>query len=284
MLLFSITRLSAPESSGLTIAPGDRARYPFILATDHHARRVAISFQGFSIGVVMPALNEEGVVGATLDSIPRDIVDVVWVADNGSTDGTAAEAAAHGACVVFEARRGYGAACLAALASMEQIGPPDVVAFIDADGSEPVDELPVVLEPIACGKADFVIGYRQFKDTAAHVSFGNRLACWIISTIAGYRFRDLGPFRAIRFDALKRLALKDRDYGWNVEMQARAVAEGLSITEVPVSHLPRPAGRSKISGSVLGTIRAGSKIIQTALREAWRARKPRKSRGKQGRP
>jgi glycosyltransferase involved in cell wall biosynthesis len=227
----------------------------------------------------MPALNEEGVIGRTLDSIPRDIVDVVWVADNGSTDGTAEEATTHGACVVHESRRGYGAACQAALASMERAGPPEIVAFIDADGSEPVDELPIILEPITRGYTDLVIGYRQFTDTAPHVSSGNRVACWILGALTGRRFRDLGPFRAIRFDSLKRLALTDPNYGWNVEMQARAVGVGLAIAEVPVSHLPRQAGRSKISGSVAGTIKAGSKIIATSLGEGWRARRSRKSHG-----
>ena len=227
----------------------------------------------------MPALNEEGVIGRTLDSIPRDIVDVVWVVDNGSTDGTAMEATTRGACVVLETRRGYGAACQAALASMERAGPPDVVAFIDADGSEPVDELPIILEPIARGEMDLVIGYRRFADTAPHVSLGNRMACWILRAMTGRRFRDLGPFRAIRFDSLKRLALKDANYGWNVEMQARAVGVGLAVAEVPVSHLPRLAGRSKISGSIAGTIKAGSKIIATSFGQGWRARRSRKSHG-----
>lgn len=223
----------------------------------------------------MPALDEEGVIGSTLDSIPRDIVDAVWVADNGSTDATAEEAARHGASVVREPRRGYGSACQAALVAMEQAGRPDVVVFLDADGSEPADELPVVLEPIASGQADFVIGYRRFGDAPAHVSLGNRAACGILRLLTGHHFRDLGPFRAIRFDALESLALVDRDYGWNVEMQARAVGAGLRIVEVPVSHRPRAAGRSKISGSLVGTVRAGSKIILTSLREGWRARSRR---------
>ncbi len=220
----------------------------------------------------MPALDEEGVIGGTLDSLPHGIVDSVWVADNGSADATAEEAARHGARVVREMRRGYGAACQAALSAMERAGPPDVVVFLDADGSEPADELSVVLEPIASGQADFVIGYRRFGDAPLHVTLGNRLSCGILRWLTGYRFRDLGPFRAIRFDALRRLELVDPDYGWNVEMQARAVGEGLRIAQVPVSHRPREAGRSKISGSLVGTIRAGSKIIITSLREGWRAR------------
>ncbi|UCF19630.1 MAG: hypothetical protein JSU87_17225, partial [Gemmatimonadota bacterium] len=108
---------------------------------------------------------------------------------------------------------------------------------------------------------------------AAHVSLGNRLACLILRSLTGHRFRDLGPFRAVRFRALQSLRLEDLDFGWNVEMQARAVALGLRIAEVKVSHRPRRAGRSKISGSVVGTARAGGKILLTAAREGWRARR-----------
>jgi glycosyltransferase involved in cell wall biosynthesis len=225
-----------------------------------------------SVAVVMPALDEEGVIGSTLASIPADIIDAVWVADNGSVDATAAEAATYGARVVAEPRGGYGAACQAALAAMERRA-PHVVVFIDADGSQPVNELEVLLRPIVEDRADLVIGTRRFGDTPAHVSLGNRLACMILSSLTGHKFHDLGPFRAIRFDALRSLALSDDDYGWNVEMQARAVARGLRVVEVPVSHRRRVAGRSKISGSAIGTIRAGAKIVWVALREGWRARR-----------
>ncbi len=150
--------------------------------------------------------------------------------------------------------------------------PPDVVAFIDADGSQPIDELRRMLQPIADGQADLVIGVRGFCATPLHVSLGNRLACTILRWLTGHKFGDLGPFRAIRFPALGRLGLVDPDYGWNVEMQARALAAGLRIVEVPVSQRPRRAGRSKISGSLRGTLGAGAKILATALREGWRAR------------
>ncbi len=228
--------------------------------------------EGLGVGVIMPALNEAEAIGETLESIPRDVVDVVWVADNGSTDDTAAEAERHGARVVREPRRGYGAACQAVLKEMKEAEPPDVVVFIDADGSQPVEELTAVLEPIVDARADLVIGYRRFADAPPHVSLGNKLACSILNALTGEKFRDLGPFRAIRFRALERLGLKDLDYGWNVEMQARAVAEGLRIVQVPVSHRKRQAGRSKISGSLKGTVRAGSKILMTAVREGWKAR------------
>ncbi len=233
---------------------------------------------GLTVGVVMPALDEEGVIGLTLASLPGELVDVVWVADNGSTDATAAVARAAGARVVQEQRRGYGAACQAALGAMEQEDPPDIVVFLDADGSAPVEELPALLDPIRCDAADLVIGVRPFDHVPLHVAFGNRLACWILGRLSGVAVRDLGPFRAIRFDALLRLRLRDSDYGWNVEMQARAVAEGLRIVQVPVPHHPRAGGRSKISGSVRGTLRAGVKILGMAVREGWRARRRRAGR------
>lgn len=225
------------------------------------------------VAVIMPALDEEGVIGATLDTIPADIVDAIWVADNGSSDDTAAEAAAHGARVVSEPRRGYGAACQAVIRALAAEAPPDVVAFVDADGSQPVEELPELLGPIVAGRADLVIGVRRFRATGAHVSLGNRLACLILRALTGHRFADLGPFRAIRFAALTQLGLRDLDYGWNVEMQARALGEGLRIVEVPVSHRARRRGRSKISGSVRGVVRAGAKILWTAVVEGWRARR-----------
>jgi glycosyltransferase involved in cell wall biosynthesis len=227
----------------------------------------------------MPALNEEGVIGPTLDAIPRDIVDVVWVADNGSRDDTAAEAKAHGAHVVHEPRRGYGAACLAAIEMMRRRIPPDVVVFLDADGSQPIDELSLLLDPIADDEADFVLGVRRFGDTPTHVSIGNRMSCAILRSLTGRAFGDLGPFRAIRYESLSSLELDDLDYGWNVQMQARALAAGLRIQEVDVSHRPREAGQSKISGSLVGTVRAGSKIIRTSLREGWRARRLLRSHG-----
>jgi glycosyltransferase involved in cell wall biosynthesis len=226
----------------------------------------------------MPALNEEGVIGSTLDAIPRDIVDVIWVADNGSRDDTAAEAKAHGAHVVEETRRGYGAACQAGIEMMRG-DPPDIVVFLDADGSQPIDELNILLGPIADDEADFVVGVRHFADTPTHVSIGNRVSCAILRSLTGRAFGDLGPFRALRFDSLCSLQLDDLDYGWNVQMQARAVATGLRIKEVDVSHRPRQVGRSKISGSLVGTARAGSKIIVTSLREGWRARRSMRPHG-----
>ncbi len=228
---------------------------------------------GLSVAVVMPALNEEGVIGATLAAIPADLVDTVVVADNGSEDGTGAEAAAQGARVIREPRRGYGSACQAALRELGRAGPPDIVVFLDADGSGPIEELERLLQPIAESDVDLVIGSRRFGATAAHVSLGNRLACLALRSLTGHGFRDLGPFRAIRFTALESLALRDLDFGWNVEMQARALARGLRTVELEVSHRPRRAGRSKISGSVAGTVKAGGKILLTAVREGWRARR-----------
>lgn len=222
--------------------------------------------RGQVVAAVMPALNEEGVIGGTLRGLP-DRVDVVWVADNGSTDGTAAEARATGARVVHESRRGYGAACQAAIRSMAESGsPPAIVVFLDADGSQDPAELDRVVGPIAEGAADLVIGVRRPDALPPHVAVGNRLACLILHLLTGHRFSDLGPFRAVSYDALQRLRLRDLDWGWNVEMQARAVGVALRIREVPVAHRPRRGGSSKISGSLRGTLAAGSKILWTAVR------------------
>jgi hypothetical protein len=162
---------------------------------------------------------------------------------------------------------------------MRRAGSPDVVVFLDADSSQPIDELPILLGPIVDDEADFVIGARGFRDTSAHVSIGNRVSCAILRGLTGRKFHDLGPFRAIRFGTLVQLALRDLDYGWNMEMQWRAVAVGTRIVAVPVSHRPRLAGGSKISGSVSGTIRAGSKILWTSVREGWRARRSLRGNG-----
>ena len=229
-------------------------------------------FKNLSVAVVMPALDEEGVIGPTLQTMP-EVVDSVWVADNGSSDETAAEARRYGARVVTEKQRGYGAACQAAIRAIGEAGAPDVLVFVDADGSQPLDELDALLSPISNEEADLVIGFRRFADTPFHVALGNQTACTILRWMTGHEFRDLGPFRAIRFTSLQRLRLNDRNWGWNVEMQARALAEGLRIVEVPVSHREREAGRSKISGSIRGTLRAGSKILLTAFLEGLRARR-----------
>ena len=219
--------------------------------------------------LIIPALNEEEAIGATLARVPPGLFDCVIVADNGSTDRTAEVARAHGARVVQEPRRGYGAACLAAIAAL----PAEVecVVFLQADGSEDPAEAARLLEPIARGEADLVIGSRVLGSAepgalAPHQRFGNRLATFLIRLLYGRRYTDLGPFRAIRRNALERLRMRDRGYGWTVEMQVRALEEGLRVVERPVSYGRRRAGTGKVSGSWKASLAAGAKILATIAR------------------
>jgi glycosyltransferase involved in cell wall biosynthesis len=194
----------------------------------------------------------------------------VIVVDNGSRDRTAEAARRAGAMVVSEPRRGYGAACLAGLAFLRP-RPPDIVAFLDADLSEDPAQLPELLAPIREGRADLVIGSRTLGEREEGSltpvqEFGNRLATLLLRLFFGARFTDLGPFRAIRWEALERLGMRDRGYGWTVEMQARAARAGLRCAEVPVRHRRRRAGRSKVAGTIAGMLGAGVKIPLTILR------------------
>lgn len=219
------------------------------------------------VAVVMPARNEEASVGRVLDEIPRERVDRVIVVDNGSTDATADVARAHGAEVVREPRAGYGAACLAGIARTD--GAVDVIVVLDADHSDYPDDLPALLAPIETGDADLVIGSRVLGEAEPgalpwNQRWGNWLACRLMRLFYGARCTDMGPFRAIRRDALLALRMRDPTFGWNVEMHARALIAGLRVREVPVRYRRR-IGQSKISGTVRGTIRAGAKIIGTIL-------------------
>lgn len=217
--------------------------------------------------VVIPALDEERSIGLVLSALPWALLERVVVADNGSTDGTAAVAAAAGATVVEARRRGYGSACLAGLAALGDLAPDDIVVFLDADFSDHPDELPLLLEPITAGRAELVIGSRALGraepgSMLPQQRFGNALATFLIRLAFGHTYTDLGPFRAITGRALGVIAMADRDWGWTVEMQVRALQEGLAVVEVPVSYRRR-VGRSKIAGTVRGTLAAGVKILWT---------------------
>jgi len=196
----------------------------------------------------------------------------VVVCDNGSSDGTAEVARSRGAVVVRESRRGYGAACLRALDAL-RADPPDAVLFLDADGSDDPAEAEALLAPLVSGRADLVIGSRTLgrREPGAltlQARFGNALATRLMEWIYGVRWTDLGPFRAVRWEALERLGMRDRDFGWTVEMQVKAARAGLRGVEVPVRYRRR-IGRSKISGTVTGAVRAGAKILATIAREAF---------------
>jgi glycosyltransferase involved in cell wall biosynthesis len=226
--------------------------------------------KGLTIDVVIPALNEEPSLPLVLADLPRSSVRRIVVADNGSTDGTVRVAREGGAEVVAATRRGYGSACLAGLDHLRRTGPPDVVVFVDADYSDYPEELPALVAPILSGEADLVIGSRVLgrRERGAllpQARAGNLVACLLIRIFYGYRFTDLGPFRAVRWDALERIGMADPDFGWTAEMQVKAVRLGLRCAEVPVSYRRR-VGVSKITGTVVGTVRAGYKILWTVTR------------------
>lgn len=207
----------------------------------------------------------------------------VVVVDNGSTDGTAQAAHAAGAVVVEESERGYGAACLAGIACLERLDPPPaVVVFLDADHAEHAEQLVALLGPVAEG-ADLVLGARtdpggRTGNLRRHARWGNRAVLAVARILFGRSFRDLGPFRAIRFSALDRLGMDDRNWGWTLQMQIRAVRLGLSIVEVGVFHFPRSEGRSKISGRPWVSLNVGAAMLRTLARERLRAREGRQAR------
>ncbi len=228
---------------------------------------------GCRIGVIIPALNEELSIGHVLDAIPA-WVDEVVVADNGSTDKTPGVAEAHGAKVVHELRRGYGSACLKGIAALEK---PGVVVFLDGDFSDHPEEMGQLVDPIVVGETDLVIGSRVLGQREAgaltpQARFGNWLATGLIRLFWGTRYTDLGPFRGIRYSALRRLRMADPDFGWTVEMQIKAAILGIRSREVPVSYRKR-IGKSKISGTVRGVVLAGTKILGTIFSAAWKERR-----------
>lgn len=216
-----------------------------------------------TIKVIIPALNEAASIGRVLAEIPN-IVDEVVVVDNGSTDTTAMVAQEFGATVLRENRKGYGHACLCGLAYLAP-KPPVIVVFLDGDYSDFPADLVAVVAPILIRKADFVVGARVTDQRSAGALtpqqiFGNALACWLMKVLYGGRFTDLGPFRAIKWDALQKLYMSDTTYGWTVEMQLKVLQKKIAYTEVPVRYRNR-IGHSKVSGTLKGTFLAGYKIL-----------------------
>lgn len=226
------------------------------------------------ISVIIPALNERESIGLVLRDLPRSHVRQVIVVDNGCTDDTPAIAARAGAQVVRQARRGYGAACQAGIAALDPQA--DTVAFLDADYSDFPEEIERLAEPIRRGEADLVIGSRVLRSESRaallpQAYWGNRLATFLIRCFWHFSYTDLGPFRAIRRTSLDALGMRDASFGWTVEMQIKALRAGLRVKEVPVSYRKR-IGRSKISGTVKGTLFAGTKIMFTIFKYGLTAR------------
>lgn len=214
--------------------------------------------------VVIPVLNEAASIGLVLDEIPRGSVRHVLVVDNGSSDATPEVARAHGANVLREPRRGYGAACWRGIEALP--AETKYVVFLDGDRSDYPGELPKLLQPLLDGEADFVIGSRSRGAEAGALlpqqRFGNWLACRLLKRITGETYTDLGPFRALTRKALDRMAMCDRGFGWTVEMQLKAPRLGLRVRELPVRYRKR-IGRSKISGTLSGAARASWTILRT---------------------
>ena len=230
-----------------------------------------------NVYVIIPAFNEAGAIGKVIHAIPRGLVREIIVCDNNSTDATAQCAREAGATVVYAPEPGYGSACLRGIAYLKSrtaADRPDIVVFLDGDYSDHPEEMPLLTAPIIEGGADLVIGSRvlgkaQKGALQPQQRFGNWLATRLILIIWGYRFTDLGPFRAISWEHLTTLQMTDPNYGWTVEMQVKAASQRLRCTEVPVSYSPR-IGTSKVSGTVRGSILAGYKILWTIFRYAFK--------------
>ncbi len=219
------------------------------------------------ISVIIPVFNEQDAIEKVIGDIPGHLPTEIIVVDNGSTDQTAKLAAAMGAHIVRENRRGYGSACLAGIAATNE---PDIVVFLDGDYSDHPNEMPDLIAPILENRADLVIGSRTLGNSEPgalmiQARFGNRLATSLIKILFGVSYTDLGPFRAIRYLTLLDLNMRDKTFGWTVEMQVKAAKQALKIQEVPVSYRKR-IGVSKITGTLKGTLKAGWKILFTIFK------------------
>lgn len=221
------------------------------------------------ISLIIPALNEEASIGQVVHQVPSASVHEIIVVDNDSTDHTAQAAAEAGARVVNQTVRGYGAACLAGA----QAAGGDVLVFMDGDGSFDPREIPAVVAPILGDRADLVLGSRQLRASARgallpHQRFGNWLAVVLLRGLYGLKVTDLGPFRAIRRPLLWSLSMHEMTYGWPIEMMIKAARSGARIVEMPVSYRDRLGGRSKVSGTIGGSLKAGYHIVRVILRYA----------------
>ena len=223
------------------------------------------------VDVIIPAFNEEKSVGLVINEIPQGIAREVVVCNNASTDRTAESARMAGATVVNQPLKGYGNACLAGIEYLRgKTLAPEVVVFMDADHSDYPGEIQDILDPfgrddIAMVVGSRTLGERQRGSITIQQRFGNWLATSLIRMIYGYRFTDLGPFRAIRWDTLMQMDMEDKNFGWTVEMQVKAAKMGIGCTEVPVNYRKR-IGKSKVSGTIRGTVMAGYKILWTIFK------------------
>jgi glycosyltransferase involved in cell wall biosynthesis len=226
------------------------------------------------IALVIPTLDEEQAIGGVIAAVPHEVVDTIIVVDSSSGDRTVERAQAAGAHVVSLRERGYGRACRA---GVEAAAGHDIIVFLDGDGSDCPELIPVLLAPLTDGRCDFVIGSRaRGKRDAGSMTPHQLFAGWALGTamrlLYGVGYSDMCPFRAIRRDALLRLGMREDTYGWNLEMQMRAARAGLRILELPVAHRRRAGGESKVSGNLRGTLRASWRILAAFMRIATERR------------
>lgn len=226
------------------------------------------------ISVIIPAFNEEQSIGLVINAIPNWIAEII-VVDNNSSDNTNKNALDNGATVLTEKRKGYGYACLKGLDYIaSQKVKPDIIVFLDGDYSDYPQEMNLLLQPILTRQADFVVGTRvkNLRENGAMTPqqiFGNWLATFLMKLFFNSKFTDLGPFRAIKYSQLMELNMEDKTYGWTVEMQLKVLKRKISYTEIPVRYRNR-IGKSKVSGTVKGTIMAGIKIISWIFKYAFK--------------
>jgi len=220
------------------------------------------------ISVIIPAFNEEKSLPKVINDIPSNLVQEIIIVNNASTDTTASVARQHGCRVIDELKKGYGRACLTGIDALNP--QTDIVVFLDGDHSDHAEQMCRLITPITNECYDFIIGSRALgkREKGAmtpQAFYGNKLACFLMKLFWNVTYTDLGPFRAITFKALKKLQMIDEDFGWTIEMQIKAVEKNLKIMEVPVDYRKR-IGKSKISGTIKGTILAGEKILRTIFK------------------
>lgn len=263
------------KGSTVVTLTSDFSNSYFCLISDNFPSRdnyLCALMEEVSVYVVIPAFNEENAVGRVVRDIPKGLVKEVVVVNNASTDATERKAKDAGATVLPEPQKGYGKACLTGISYVKEKrpNPNDIIVFLDADYSDHPEEMPALIAPLQKDEADLVIGSRALGkrekgSMTPQQIFGNWLATFLMRKLYGIRFSDLGPFRAIRWSTLMAIGMQDENYGWTVEMQLKAAKMQFRCTEIPVNYRER-IGKSKVSGTVKGTVMAGYKILYTIFK------------------